>query len=236
MEPALLSGDFILVSKMSFGVRLLKPIKFFKQKKIEFIRTKSWSTIKKGDIFVFNLPEYFKYLDSSETIYGTCLVKRCYALPGDTLVIKKGIGNSIVFKDIGMIGIQGNYNLFPYDSSLHWSLENYGPLYVPAKGQVMELTNQKVIWYRNILRYENPNSHIKNSSLIIDDITISKYTFQHNYYFMLGDNFYNSHDSRYWGFVPDDNVIGKVVLVLFSIDPNEFGFKKFRWSRLLKKI
>ncbi|MCX6327676.1 MAG: signal peptidase I [Bacteroidia bacterium] len=266
MEPALLPGDFILVSKMSYGARLLKPVKFFKQKKIEYVRTKGWSSIKKGDIFVFNMPMYNKLSDSSSNIYGACLVKRCYGLPGDTVLINndarsandsaaqmtaqpndfnnEGISlmkelrneriNNEVINDAGMNGMQRKYSFFPRDSSLRWSLDNYGPLYVPAKGQIMELTKRNVSWYRNILRYENPNSHIKDRSLMIDSKTVLQYTFQHNYYFMLGDNFYNSRDSRYWGFVPDNNVIGKVAMILFSIDPNGSGFKKFRLSRFLK--
>jgi signal peptidase I len=99
-------------------------------------------------------------------------------------------------------------------------------LYVPAKGQVTELTKRNVSWYRNILRYENPNCEIRDSSLIINGESVIRYTFQRNYYFMLGDNFYNSFDSRYWGFVPDANVIGKAVVILFSMDPDENGLNK----------
>lgn len=242
MEPALLSGDIILVCKMSYGARLLKPVKFFKQKKIEYVRTKGWSSIKKGDTFVFNIPRYNKYPDSSATIYGTCLVKRCYALPGDCVLInnerislmnelKNERIKNVGINDAGMVGIQRRYNLFPHDSSLDWSLDNYGPLYVPAKGDVMELTKRNVFWYKDILRYENPYVRIKDSTLLIDGKTVLQYTFQHNYYFMLGDNFYNSNDSRYWGFVPEQFIIGKAVLILFSK-----GEDGFRWKRLFKII
>lgn len=236
MEPALLPGDFILVSKMSYGARLLKPVKFFKQKKIEYVRTKGWSSIKKGDTFVFNIPRYNKYPDSSATIYGTCLVKRCYALPGASVIIKNEGINNERNTDAGIVGIQRKYNLFPRDSSLHWSLDNYGPLYVPARGQTMSLTKQFVFRYKDILLYENPAGYIKDSSLIIDGKTVLHYTFQHNYYFMLGDNFYNSNDSRYWGFVPDANIIGKAVVILFSMDPDENGLNKIRYKRFFKLI
>jgi signal peptidase I len=251
MEPALLAGDFILVSKMSYGARLLKPVKFFKQKKIEYVRTKGWGQIKKGDEFVFNFPYYLSSSDSTSEIWGGCIVKRCYGLPGDTVIIKnEGIKNEriknegIIHERInveeswnrGFVDTLQKYNVFPYDSNLKWSIDNYGPLYVPAKGQAMKLTKTNVYWYKGILKYETPNSSIEDSSLIINGKQVLQYTFQHNYYFMLGDNFYNSNDSRYWGFVPYDNVIGKVAMVLFSIDPNEYGLKKFRWSRLLKII
>ena len=241
MEPAILPGDIIMVSKMSYGARVLKPMKFLKHKKIEYVRTKGWNSIKKGDTFVFNYPVYDSYSGSSPNIYGHCLVKRCYALPGDSVIINnEGINNEGIWnertKNDGMPEIQNRGNAFPYDTILDWSVGNYGPLYVPAKGQSMELTKRNVCWYKDILRYENPYNHIKDSLLTIDGKTVLRYTFQHNYYFMLGDNFYNSNDSRYWGFVPDGNVIGKVVVVLFSIDPDEFGLKKIRWSRLLKII
>jgi signal peptidase I len=121
--------------------------------------------------------------------------------------------------------------LFPHDSSLDWSLDDYGPLYDPAKRAVMELTKKNVLLYKDILRYENSNCQIKDSLLFIDSKIVLRYTFKHNYYFMLGDDFYNSNDSRYWGFVPDDNIIGKVVIVLFS-----YGEEGFRWKRILKLI
>jgi len=231
MEPALLPGDIILVSKMSYGARLLNPIKFFLKKKVEYVRTIGWNHIKKGDEFVFNHPDYNSFSDSFPNIYGTCLVKRCFALPGDSVIIKNGeIINGKTFEG-RMVEAKHKKKVFPYDSTLNWSVGDYGPLYVPAKGHTMNLTKHTVFWYKDILRYENPNSRIKDSPLVIDDKTILHYTFKHNYYFMLGDNFYNSNDSRYWGFVPDENIVGKAVIILFS-----YGEEGFRWNRILKII
>jgi signal peptidase I len=234
MEPSLLPGDIIIVSKMSYGARVLKPVKFFKQKKIEYIRTKGWSSVKKGDIFVFNWPNYNATFDSTITYYGDPVVKRCYGLPGDSVIIKnEGIKNEGM-KELRIEGIK-ELNLFPHDSTLRWKVNNYGPLYVPAKGGSLELTKRNVSWYKDILLYENPVYQIKDSCLMTDEgERILQYSFKHNYYFMLGDNFYGSEDSRFWGFVPDANVIGKIGFVLFSIDPNENGFKKIRWKRIMK--
>jgi len=237
MEPALLPGDIIIVSNMSYGARVLKPVKFFKQKKAEYIRTSGWSSVKKGDIFVFNWPNYNASFDSTKTYYGDPVVKRCYALPGDSVKIKnekiKGL------KNVGMneagADFQIDLNLFPYDSTLSWSVDNYGPLYVPAKGELIELTKRNVSWYKDILRFENPGDRILDRCLISNDgKRLLQYSFKHNYYFMLGDNFYGSEDSRFWGFVPEGNVIGKTGFVLFSLDPLTTGFKKIRWNRIMK--
>jgi signal peptidase I len=231
MEPTLLTGDIILVSKMSYGARLLNPILYFKQKEIEYLRTKSFSSIKKDDIFVFNWPSYKTTLDSKTIIYGDCLVKRCYALPGDSVLIKRGMKQ---FKKIGKI--HSPIELFPHDITLTWSLDNYGPLYVPAKGGTIQLTKKNVIWYNEILLSENQHSIIKDSLFIKDGEALLQYTFKNNYYFMIGDNFYSSYDSRYWGFVPENNIIGKVVIVIFSVNPNKIGLKKIRWDRFFKTL
>jgi signal peptidase I len=236
MEPTLQPGDIILVSKMSYGARVLKPVKFFKQNKIEYVRMKGWSKVKKGDVFVFNIPRYNKYLDSTLTIYGACLVKRCYGMPGDTILIKnEGIKESRI-RNEEMRSDQPDDRLFPRDTTLNWSLNNYGPLYVPARGKQMDMTKRNVTWYKKFIRYESQYNQVNDSVLLVSGEPVFQYTFQHDYYFMLGDNFYNSNDSRYWGFVPDDNIIGKAVMILFSIDPDENGIKKFCWSRFLKKI
>lgn len=238
MEPALLPGDIILVSKMSYGARILKPVKFFKQKKVEYIRTNGWSSVRKGDIFVFNWPKYRKFADSGSTIYGACVVKRCYGIPGDNVLIKNEGKKELRkegIKNEGRVDFHKDLNLFPYDSTLGWSIDNYGPLYVPAKGKTLELSKRNVSWYKDILRFENPGYHIEDSCLITKDgKRIIQYSFKHNYYFMLGDNFYGSEDSRFWGFVPDDNVIGKTCFVLFSLDPVADGLKKIRWNRIMK--
>jgi signal peptidase I len=233
MEPTLLPGDIIIVSKMSYGARVLKPVKFLKQKKIEYIRTKGWSSVKKGDVFVFNWPNYGATFDTTITYYGIPVVKRCYGLPGESVLIKnEGI------KELRNERMQNEeikeLNLFPHDSALGWSLNNYGPLYVPAKGVTIELTKRNVSWYKDILLYENKGGSLSDSSLKINNKVVTLYTFKHDYYFMLGDNFYGSEDSRYWGFVPDDNVIGKTGMVIFSSDPIENGVKKIRWKRIMK--
>jgi signal peptidase I len=119
---------------------------------------------------------------------------------------------------------------------LHWTLDEYGPLYVPAKGDAIELSDKNKCRYAEILLLENPGGQNLDSALTSNGKNTATYVFKKNYYFVLGDNFYNSYDSRYWGFVPEDNIIGEVKRILFSINPDKAGFKKFRFSRFFKTV
>ena len=231
MEPVLLSGDIIIVSKTSYGPRLLNFVKYLKQGEIEHIRLNGQGLIKKHDIVVFKMPLYNMQFDSVKNKTGDCIAKRIYGNHGDVVLIDN---KEISYN--GFAQFQVEKLLFPLDTSLHWSLDKYGPLYVPEKGEKILLTSKNVSWYNDILLSENPNGMIKDSTLFIDGESFSHYTFKSNYYFMLGDNFYSSYDSRYWGFVPEDNIIGKVVMVIYSVDPNKAGLKKIRWNRFFKAI
>ncbi len=239
MEPAIKPGDFILVSKMTYGPRVLKFRKFFREGKIEYLRTWGWSHVEKGDVFVFNWPDYREALKVSDNIYGAAVVKRCFGLPGDTVFINERNEENEKMKVIS----EGGYRyydkplLFPYDSALNWTIDHYGPLYVPKKGQKLITTDKSVELYKDILGFENKSMNSNDSlSFNDDDDSKKEHSFKNNYYFMLGDNFYESMDSRYWGFVPEKNIIGKAVLVLFSLDPHAKWYRKFRWNRFLKKI
>lgn len=228
MEPTLIPGDFIIVSKMTYGARLLKIRKFYKEGKIEYLRTWGWDHIKRGDVFVFNWPGYKDALKSANNIFGPVVVKRCFGFPGDTIEIHRKQIDPSTMMDF-------NKQLFPKDTSFHWTLENYGPLYVPKKGQKIVISPRTALVYRDIIGFENKEMSLTDTSLIIDNKSIKEYTFKNNYYFMLGDNFYGSEDSRYWGFVPEMNIIGKAKLVLLSIDSYSVD-SKFKWNRLFKFI
>ena len=221
MEPTLTIGDYIVVNKIYYGSRLLKIRKLFNEKKIEYIRSKGISKITRGDVFVFNWPDYNSLNNPQPNMFGACVVKRCYGIPGDNVVIR--------LKDARDEDMKSR--LFPHDSTLHWTVSNYGPLFVPGKGKTILLNPKNAFHYKDILHYEGYITNIKNDSVFLNNKYYFNYTFTHNYYFMKGDNFYGSEDSRYWGFVPEENIIGKVGFVLFSHD--EDGFK---WNRFFKRI
>ncbi|KUG06924.1 signal peptidase I [Solirubrum puertoriconensis] len=121
---------------------------------------------------------------------------------------------------------------------VNWNRDNYGPLQVPKAGQTVQLTAQNVPIYQKIIqRYEhNEGITVANGQILQNGTPLTSYTFKQDYYFMMGDNRHDSLDSRYWGFVPADHIVGKAVLIWMSVDPNAGLGGKIRWSRLFNTI
>ncbi len=228
MVPTIIPGDRILVNKSIYGPRTIKVRQLLFKKKQEFRWHHGRNSIKKGDIFVFNLPKYKRLNDKNPVLYGEPAVKRCYGMPGDTIKIKMNSIRKVDYKNMP--------HLFPRDSTLKWKVDNYGPLWVPAKGSEIKLTEKNILFYKLMIQYEGNKIVCKNDSVYINGILKHEYTFKYNYYFMLGDNFYGSQDSRFWGFVPETHIIGKVTCILFSVNPDDKWFEKFRWNRILKRF
>jgi len=129
--------------------------------------------------------------------------------------------------------------LYPNSSLFKWNRDNYGPVTIPAKGMTVQLTPENVALYSTVIKnYEgNENVEINDNTIKVNGKAISSYTFGQDYYFMMGDNRHNSADSRYWGFVPKDHIVGKAVFVWMSIDPAPTSFfGKIRWNRLFRII
>ncbi|MFN4000085.1 signal peptidase I [Algoriphagus sp.] len=128
--------------------------------------------------------------------------------------------------------------IFPPNSNYGWNVDNFGPLQIPAKDWSIELTPDNVLRYGFTI--ENYEGHeqvvIREGALYIDGQKVENYTFKQNYYFMMGDNRHDSLDSRFWGFVPEDHIVGKAWFLWLSLDKYESMFNKIRWSRFLKGI
>ena len=119
-----------------------------------------------------------------------------------------------------------------------WNVDNFGPITIPKKGETVELTADNLpIYERLILFYEHNDLKIEEDRIYINGIEASSYTFQMDYYFMMGDNRHNSADSRFWGFVPEDHIVGKAVFIWLSIDKDATKlFEKIRWGRIFNLI
>jgi len=121
---------------------------------------------------------------------------------------------------------------FPHDNRFHWTIDNFGSLCIPKSGMKIQLTEKNLAIYQQIMRkYEKLKLDIKDGIAFIDQKKAETYTFHHNYFFMMGDNRHNSIDSRSWGFVPEEMIVGKATVILFSND--QTGLK---WSRTMKQI
>lgn len=133
---------------------------------------------------------------------------------------------------------QQDPEIYPNGSSYGWNRDNYGPLRVPGENMTVEMTPDNVTKYSfAIEKYEGHQKvEVKDGVLFIDGIKTDSYTFKQNYYFMMGDNRHDSLDSRFWGFVPEDHVVGKAWFLWLSLDKFESMFSKIRWSRFLKGI
>ncbi len=148
------------------------------------------------------------------------------------------IKNVVLYKKAPKEKEQGTY---PNSEQFDWNKDNFGPLYIPKAGDEIEMNEKNVLLYEKyIQRYEeNEDVKVENGKLFIQGKEVSKYTFKQNYYFMMGDNRHNSLDSRFWGFVPEDHIVGKALLVWMSIDSEESPVNvidKIRWNRILNII
>ncbi len=131
----------------------------------------------------------------------------------------------------------GDVEIFPFDASLGWTRDNFGPLWVPKKGETVSLTSANLpLYHRIITSYEGHTLEEKNGLIYIDGAQADSYTFEMDYYFMMGDNRHNSLDSRYWGFVPEDHIVGKPRVIWLSTDKNQRFPKNIRWGRFLKFV
>ena len=256
MKDTILVGDFVLVNKFIYGSSSPKYIPFT-QVELPFFRLPAFKDPQSSDIVVFEYPGDRDQLRANEL--GVNYVKRCVGTPGDTIEIKDKvvfvngkefwrppnikyyegrIGNLLKPKPRGY----SDPGIFP--KGMNWNDDNYGPLVVPKAGATIPLNKYTVEQWRTIINREYGKRvvDVKDGVVLVNDIPVSSYTFKKDYYFMMGDNRDNSLDSRFWGIVARDMVVGQAFIVLFSWD-RDIPFSQFfrligsiRLDRVLKLL
>ncbi len=249
MERTILVGDFLFVNKFIYGSSSPRNIPFTNIE-LPYFQLPAIREPEPKDIVVFEYPGDRDELKPREI---SNYVKRCIGTPGDTIkVVNKVVFvNGKEFFRPPKIQYLKNYTtpeeavnsrIFP--KGCGWNEDNYGPLIIPKKGDIVELTPYNVEIYRTLIdrQYGRRVVTVEGQDVYIDGKFAKTYTFPQDYYFMMGDNRDDSADSRFWGFVPRDKIIGQAFMIYWSWNP-EIPFSEFfrlmgsiRWGRIAKLV
>lgn len=244
MENTLLVGDFLLVNKLAYGVKTPRYLPLTNVA-IPSVTVPLFRSVRHGDVVVFEFPgKRSGDLPSGPEFY----IKRCIGLPGDTITIRSGYvmvnGREILLPShaksamtVGAAQPELSETGAPFQRTADGN--NFGPTIVPKKGDVIHLPVASMNSWRSFIEREHHTVALSTGGLwLIDGTKTSQYVVEHDYYFMLGDNRGNSLDSRYWGFVPDDYILGEALLLYWSWDPERPGEDAgnkpatVRWNRI----
>ena len=226
MNPTLVPGDKVWVNKLLFGARIYKSLNFEKHAPLKCFRMPGLRKIRPGDVICFNYPLGYDEWTVIEFKINYVYCKRVVGVPGDTIGIKDGITWNSNYE--GTIGVYMNQMrihdtpdsllwrstfmaTMPFTRPM-WTIKNFGPVYIPQKGAKIELDSIGRAIYGPVIEYET-------GSWPADDVT--SHTFLNDYYFAFGDNSIESQDSRYWGFIPEDFIIGIVGGKKVKNNPNQ---------------
>lgn len=161
-----------------------------------------------------------------------------YRMPLTKAALEKAKNLSIVKNIILEPDAAGGNMYYPVDYKTGWTRDNYGPVWIPRKGETVELNEKNLAVYKRCIKnYENNSLEVKNGTIYINGEAATSYTFKYDYYFMMGDNRHASADSRSWGFVPEDHIVGKPILIWLSLDKDRSLFDGgIRWNRLFRMV
>jgi signal peptidase I len=127
--------------------------------------------------------------------------------------------------------------IFPFHKSYQWNIDYFGEVLIPKKGQQIVLNTVNIQLYKRIIEtYECNEFEMDENVILINKEVATTYTFKMDYYFMMGDNRHNSSDSRFWGFLPEDHIVGKASFIVLSVNKNQNLLKKYRWNRFFKEL
>jgi signal peptidase I len=232
MENEIMTGDFLLVNKFVFGGTTPKTIPFTNTRIPAFKLPALWH-VERGDVIVFSFPGNRDEVEPPEFAY---YLKRCMAIAGDTLMVKDKVvyvnGKAAPLprnvKFINNFTKPAGYaepKIFPKGSA--FNEDNYGPIVVPRKGDVILLTPENYDAWETFIRREGHTVDLRNGAVLVDGVEAARYTVRRDYVFGMGDNRDNSLDGRFWGFIPEESVVGTPLIVYWSWDPDLpiFDFK-----------
>ncbi|MBF1449562.1 MAG: signal peptidase I [Prevotella oris] len=158
-------------------------------------------------------------------------------LPLTQKAAKKLAARKDIVADIRLNTDAQTGDLYPLNAYTGWTRDNYGPVWIPKKGATVKLNMKNIAVYERLIRaYEHNDLKVKDGQIYINGRLAHSYTFKMDYYWMMGDNRHNSADSRYWGFVPEDHIVGKPIFIWWSHNPDHPGFSGIRWSRLFNFV
>lgn len=245
MEKTLLVGDFLLVTKFTYGATTPRNVPFT-DFRLPYFKLPGFKDPERGDIIVFDFPGDKDELESKEVVN---YIKRCVGLPGDTIHIvnKKLFVNGAPFPEppgeqFDKVTREPNFmnpRIFP--KGMPWNEDNYGPIRVPKKGDKLKLDASNFDSWRMFALKEGHKIQLGPGGVITSDgapLPNNEYTVEKNYLFMMGDNRNNSLDSRFWGFMPEENIVGQAFMLYWSWDANIPFSQLFdllgsiRWSRI----
>lgn len=232
MEPTILAGKHVLVNKMAYGRRYFDVSSYDSVRHGKISRGLAISEPKRGDVMVFNQTCFLGW-DTIAFDIMKYFVKRCVALPGDSFYIDSCRYHVLGFyESMGLIEAQDiqerisrdtayvnqigmPYVTMPFWDSLGWNIRNFGPLYIPKKGDTIHFDEKNVRIYRKYIEWELGHKIVWDCTGFhnLDGSSIGCHVMHQNYYFMCGDNASNSLDSRFWGLVPEEFIVGKVIFV-----------------------
>ncbi|WP_298063642.1 signal peptidase I [uncultured Rikenella sp.] len=247
MYPTIVPGDRIMVDKLVFGARIYKSTDFLADtSEPPVFRMPGFRQLRRNDIVVFNFPNI-----GEQGIWfriNQVFVKRIVGLPGDTLSVERGFFRIAGLADtVGYLPAQRQIARMPDSvvaASPHriypwcvpqWTIRNFGPIYVPRRGTTVMLDSLTFPLYLPIMRRETGCEVVEApaGAYLIDGRPATRYTFRDDYYFVAGDNGLSSFDSRYFGFLPEDYIVGVATRIWDSRDPHT---GKMRWKRCMKSL
>jgi signal peptidase I len=246
MEKTVMTGDFLFVNKFIYGPSTPQVIPFLNIP-LPFYRFPGIKDPDRGDVIVFIFPGNRDDIEPTEFQY---YLKRCVAIGGDTLEVKEKklfvngkevpMAPNAMYDETMPVTPADKWQTFPYGKG--YTRDNYGPIRIPKKGDVIQLTPENLAEWTVFISREGHTATSNGTQVQIDGKQTNSYTVAKDYCFGMGDNRDHSLDSRYWGFVPVENVVGTPMIVYWSWDTGAPLFqlvdkiKSVRWSRIFTII